>query len=89
MRKGALLLAVLLAACFTTTADAAKKKKRIAKPAPAATSSNQNAANFVGEGFRQIFVPIQSLGRPAAAPAKVAKRTKSARKKSSKKKMRA
>jgi hypothetical protein len=84
MRKGALLLAVLLAASFTTTADAAKKK-RAAKPAPVAAANNQNGANFVSDGLKQWLVPAQSITRPVAAPAKVAKRSK----KASKKKMRA
>jgi hypothetical protein len=83
MRKGALLLAALMVVAAPSIADAKKHTK--AKPkvyGTTAANSNESSARLVRDGVNQIFVPFQSMTKPAAAPAKPkAKKKKVAKKK--------
>lgn len=68
MRKAiVLVLAALFAVSSVSFAEAAKKKSKKAKAKPAAAQSNPNepGMRLVANGVSQIFVPIQSLAKPA------------------------
>ncbi len=65
MRKGALFLAILLAASAPSMAFA--KHKHMKKHAEPLVAELNPGVRLVGEGIKQIFVPLQSMAAQSAA----------------------